>query len=121
MLIEHPSPVCLELDIDVQLEVPANPARTCDLIRSLVSQSLSEMSSGGDLMITAVQTDAGIELEVADTGGDVDRRAQSRPMAAAAIGATLQWKNCPQGGASVTVMFPPPPSEQQFMGQSKAA
>lgn len=121
MLIEHQAAICLELDIDVQLDVPADSARTCDLIRSLVGQSLREMSGGGDLTIIAVQTVQGVELEIADTGCDAESRAQSRPMAAAAIGASMQWQNCPQGGASVTVMFPPPQSDQQTIGHSKVA
>lgn len=121
LLIEHQAAICLELDINVELDVPADPARTCDLIRSLVGQSLSEMSAGGDLTITAVQTDQGVELEIADTGGDADGRAQSRPMAAAAIGASIQWQNCPQGGASVTILFPPPMEDQQSVRRSKAA
>ena len=121
MLIEHQAAICLELEIDVELEIPADPARTCDLIRSLVGQSLAEMSDGGDLMITAVQINQGIELEIADTGGDADQRAQSRPMAAAAIGASIHWQNCPQGGACVTVLFPPPQENQQAIRHSRAA
>ena len=121
MLIEHQAAICLELDIDVQMNVPADTGRTCDLLRSLIGQSLAEMSDGGDLMITAVQTDQGIELEIADTGADAGGRAQSRPMAAAAIGASIQWQNCPQGGACVTVMFPPPQQNQQSVHHSKAA
>ncbi|QDT02735.1 hypothetical protein K227x_11130 [Rubripirellula lacrimiformis] len=106
LLIEHAGPVCLELDIDTQMKVPADPGRTVDLVRALVGQSLAEMSDGGDLTITACETADGVELEFADTGSDVGRRPQSRPMAVAAIGASVEWQNCPQGGGSVTVKFP---------------
>ncbi len=112
LLVEHAAPICLELDIDVRLKVPADPGRVVDLVRSLASQSLSEMSDGGDLMITACETVDGIELEFADTGCDVSRRAQSRPLSVAAIGATIAWQNCPQGGGSVTVKFPRAASAQ---------
>lgn len=107
MLIDHSAPVCLELDIDVWLAVPAEPSRTADLIRTLVGQALSEMPDGGDLTVTACETSHGIELEMADTGCDIDERSQRLPLAAAAIGAKVAWKNCPQGGGSVTVTFAP--------------
>lgn len=113
MLIQHAAAVCLELDIDVELKVPADPQRMVDLVRSLTSQALAEMSHGGDLTITACDTGSGIELEFADTGRDVTVRAQSRPLAAAAIGASLAWQNCPQGGGSVTVSIPVAASGQQ--------
>ncbi|TWT53000.1 hypothetical protein Pla22_06280 [Rubripirellula amarantea] len=107
MLIQHQSPICLELDIDTSLPVPADKARTCDLLTSIIRQSLDEMVDGGDLTIIAIDTGCGIELEIADTGRDISNRAQSRPMAAAAVNATLRWQNCPQGGGSVTIAFPP--------------
>ena len=106
LLIQHAGPVCLELDIDTSLDVPADPARTVLLVRTLVDQALSEMPEGGDLTITACETDAGVELEFADTGGDVSGRAKRLPLVAAAIGAQLVWHNCPQGGGAVTVTFP---------------
>lgn len=105
LLIKHSTPVCLELDIDASMEVPADPARTVDLIRALVGQALCEMPQGGDLTITACETPSGIELELADTGCDIEERAKRLPMAAAAIGAQLNWQNCPQGGAAVTICF----------------
>ena len=121
MLIEHQASICLEMDVDVDLPVPANTARTCDLIRALVGQSLVEMPEGGDLTITALETTHGVELEIADTGCDVGARSQSRPMAAGAIEASLHWKNCPQGGASVTVVFPPKNGDQQSLRRPMAA
>jgi len=71
----------------------------------LVSQSLSEMPEGGDLTITACETAQGLELELADTGCDIENRVQRTPIAAAAMGVELVWQNCPQGGAAVTMTF----------------
>ncbi|TWU50894.1 hypothetical protein Poly51_41870 [Rubripirellula tenax] len=106
LLIKHAGPVCLELDIDVSVRVPADAGRIVDVVQSLVGQALAEMSDGGDLTITACETADSVELEFADTGRDVDRRAKSRPLAVAAIGGLIDWKNCPQGGGSVTVTIP---------------
>ncbi|MCH5375180.1 MAG: ATPase, partial [Planctomycetes bacterium] len=88
LLIQHDSPVCLELDIDTSLDVPADASKTVELLKTLVSQSLSEMPEGGDLMVTACQTATGLELELADTGCDVNDREKRLPMAAASIGAS---------------------------------
>ena len=107
LLIQHDSPVCLELDIDTSLEVPADAVKTVDLLKTLVSQSLSEMPDGGDLVVTACQTPRGLELELADTGCDIEEREKRLPMAAASIGASVMWQNCPQGGGAVTIKFPP--------------
>jgi hypothetical protein len=105
LLVQHTAPVCLELDVDTSLEVPADPAGTVLLIRTLVGQALTEMPQGGDLTITACETARGLELELADTGGDIQDRATRLPLAAAAIGAKVAWQNCPQGGGAVTVTF----------------
>ena len=105
LLIEHAAPVCLEIDVETSVPVPADPQYTADLIKSLVRQSLEEMPEGGDLSITACEMAHGLELELADTGGDVDSRPTRLPMAAAAIGARIDWQNCPQGGAAATITF----------------
>ena len=116
LLIQHASPVCLELDIDTALEVPADSDKTVEMLQALVRQSLSEMPEGGDLTVTACETASGIELELADTGCDVDEREKRLPMSAAAIGASLTWQNCPQGGGAVTIKFRP----QQRSGRAAA-
>jgi hypothetical protein len=105
LLIGHSAPICLEIDIDISLSVPADPARTVDLVQTLVGQAIAEMPEGGDLYITACETSRGLELEVADTGRDIEKRPQRLPLAAAAIGAQVVWQNCPQGGGAVTVTF----------------
>lgn len=109
MLMEHSAAIALELDIDTAMRVPADPVQTASLIRTLVGQAISEMPSGGDLTVTACETPRGVELEMADTGGDIEQRATRLPLAAAALGARLDWQNCPQGGGAVTVTFPPQP------------
>lgn len=105
LLIAHKAPVCLELDVPTELPVPADPKQTAQLLETLVQQSLAQMVDGGDLMIMACETAGGIEMELADSGADVDARPCSLPMAAAAIGANLRWQNVPQGGAAVTIFF----------------
>jgi len=106
MLIPHAMPICLELDIDTDIPVPDDVNKVVSLLESLVSQSLEEMPDGGDLTVTAVSSHDGIELELADTGCDVEQRSRRLPMVAAAIGAALSWQNCPQGGGAVTIRFP---------------
>ena len=105
LLIEHPAAVLLEVDIDQSIGIPADPTQTVDLIHSLVGQALAEMPSGGEITVTACETVHGIELEFADTGGDAEKRGKHLPMAAASIGATITWRNCPQGGAAATITF----------------
>jgi hypothetical protein len=115
LLIQHASPICLELDIDTKLEVPADSAKTVELLRTLVAQSLREMPDGGDLYVSACRSATGVELELADTGCDIGEREKRLPLAAAAIGAAVTWRNCPQGGGSVTIKFRPK------QGQRRAA
>lgn len=106
ILIQHEMPICLELDIDTKIDVPADAEQIVKLLESLVSQSLEEMPEGGDLTITAVESPRGVELELADTGCDVENRSRRLPMIAASMGASLSWQNCPQGGGAVTISIP---------------
>ncbi|TWU10731.1 ATP-binding protein [Allorhodopirellula heiligendammensis] len=106
LLMKHPAPICLEVDIDMDLRVNFDAASLSQLIDSLVRQALVEMPSGGELTITACESPTGVELEIADTGSDVEMRACKLPMVAAAMAAELVWQNCPQGGAAVTARLP---------------
>ncbi len=106
LLMKHPSPICLEVDIDMELRLPVDSASLCQLIDSLVRQALLEMPDGGELTITACETPTGVEIEIADTGCDVQSRACKLPMIAAAMAAELSWQNCPQGGGAVTARLP---------------
>jgi signal transduction histidine kinase len=105
LLIKHEAAICLELDIDTSFGVPADSERMVDLLQALVNQALAEMPEGGDLTITACETAQGLELELADTGCEIENRLQSTPIAAAAMGLELVWQNCPQGGVAVTLTF----------------
>ncbi|GAA5510692.1 ATPase [Novipirellula caenicola] len=107
LLTQNPAPICLEVDIDSSIKLPANPNQTVDLIRSMVIQAVAEMTEGGELTITAVDGPNGLELEVADTGRAIELRETRIPFAVAAVGARIHWQNCPQGGAAATVVFRP--------------
>jgi hypothetical protein len=106
LLREHPAAICFELNMPMDLKTTADPVRLNDLVTSLVRQSLEQMPDGGELTVTACQTAHGVELEIADTGNDVESRSSRLSLAAAALGCKPQWQNCPQGGAAVTLVLP---------------
>lgn len=114
LLIRHETPVCLDLDIDLELPIPCDPNRAAELITALSKRALEAMPDGGDLTITACQSDSVIELEIADSGIDLTQRERHLPIAAAAINADLKWQNCPQGGVAVTVVFPAQTSSRRM-------
>ncbi|MEO1525644.1 MAG: ATPase [Planctomycetota bacterium] len=116
MLIEHQSPVCLELDVDMDLPIPCEKRLCAELVQSLCRQALTAMSDGGDLVITACETASGLDLEIADSGTDLESRERRLPFAAAAADAALDWQSCPQGGVAVTIRFP----RQQSSGRLAA-
>lgn len=106
LLRRQSAAICLEVDIDFELRLPTDSASFCQLIESLVRQAIIEMPDGGEMTITGCETPTGIEIEIADTGSDVEQRACKLPMIAAAMAAELSWQNCPQGGAAVTATLP---------------
>lgn len=105
LLIQHTSPICLEMDVKHSMEIPADPGKTAELIRGLVTQMLTEMPDGGELTITANEINGRVELEIADSGCGCEERARNIPMVATAIGATLDWRDGSQGGAVVKINF----------------
>lgn len=120
MLIEHPAPVCLEMDVDVNIPIPCDQEKTAELIVALSGQALKAMPDGGDLTITACETQKGIELEIADSGEDFHDRQRTLPISAAAIKADLSWLDCPQGGVAVTITFPVDRAGEQSNGRVAA-
>ena len=105
LLIQHAAPVCLELDIGNEVAIPADANQTAELIRAVVAQLLGEMPEGGELTVAATESAGVLELEFADSGCPVESRACSIPMSAAAVGASLAWRNGPHGGAVVAIKF----------------
>ena len=102
-----------DADFDINVDCDEDHRLNCDsglaelLIESVVRSAVREMPGGGELSIASVRCDDGrIEIEVADTGSDVQTRFQSRPLVAAKLNAELRWQNCPQGGGAVTIAFP---------------
>jgi len=106
LLMSHPAPVCLEVDIDMDVRLPVDSPSLCQVLDSLVRQALAQMPDGGELTITACESATGVEIELADTGPDVAARPCRLPMIAAAMSADIKWQNCPQGGGAVTVNIP---------------
>lgn len=106
LLREHPAPICFELNVPIDLMTTADRAKLSELVYQLVQESLKQMSEGGELTVTGCQTSHGVELEIADTGSDVESRSNRLSLAAAALGCKPQWQNCPQGGAAVTLVLP---------------
>jgi hypothetical protein len=105
LLIQHPAPICLEMEVATSLGIPADPTQLAELIRTLAAQALAEMPAGGDLTITAQETAAGVELEIADSGRDLTERPTCLPMVASKIGASMNWQNHAAGGAVVKITF----------------
>ncbi len=106
LLIQHPSPIGLETDIDPDLPIPACPIQTASLIETLVNQTLEEMVDGGDFAITACRTASGTVLEIRDDRRAEDERAHSIPFVAGQLGAKLDWQNSDAGGVLLRVTFP---------------
>ena len=112
MLGDHPAAIVLELDIDPMLPIPADPGMVHLVVESLIRSSLADMPDGGELDIAAVETEHGVELEIADTGPPAESRPRRVPLVVAQLRATIDWRDCPTGGTAVTVTFPPAAGEQ---------
>jgi len=63
--------VKLQLDIDEQLTVHADRDKLKQVIINLVSNSIQEMTEGGDMKIDASQGDRHVTIYVSDTGGGI--------------------------------------------------
>lgn len=106
LLREHPSPILFELNVPIDLVTTTDQGKLAQLVSSLVKSSLEQMPEGGELTVTGCQTSHGVELEIADTGGDLESRGRKFSIAAAALGCKPQWQSCPQGGVAVTLTLP---------------
>lgn len=113
LLRAHPSPVHFDLAVPIDLVTTADPLVVGDLVRSLVRTALVPMAEGGELTVTGYRTAHGIELEIADSVGDLADAGQAVPLAAAALGCRPVWQKCPQGGVAVTITLPTVEAERK--------
>jgi len=125
-------------DIWAKVDCPAGLTATADpdmlkrAVLNLLLNALDVLPTGGDLAITACQTSAGLEIEIADSGPGVPATILDRlfepffstkgsgtglglaivERIAAAHGGRAKVANCPEGGAAFTLIIP-----QQIVSQ----
>lgn len=118
--------------VGVELDVPPHVTMSADreMVRratlNLLLNSLDVMPEGGDLVVTACDSDEGVDLEIADSGPGIDNNLLPRLFepffttkesgtglglsvvahVAEAHGGTITGENCPEGGAAFTLFFP---------------
>jgi signal transduction histidine kinase len=118
--------VAVEIDAPIRMTFSADTEMLQHAVTNLVLNALDEMTHGGQLLITAVRTPRGLELEVADSGPgvrDQDRRRIFDPwfstkqgaegMGLAVVhriarmhGGDVRVASCAQGGAAFTIRLP---------------
>jgi signal transduction histidine kinase len=118
--------------IEVEANIPKGMSLSADremlrrAILNIALNALDAMPDGGQLIITAVATPSGVELEIADTGPGLSDEAQRRAFepffstkstgtglglaivyrVAEVHGGEIAAANCPEGGAAFTLRFP---------------
>jgi len=108
----------IEFDIDAGLEREQVSGSTLNTIRDLVEQACDRSPAGCQVLITVIETNAGIEVEVADEGQMVLGEGDSVSAGIQARKSRESWRqvvsstaevfctNCPQGGVAWTVVIP---------------
>jgi hypothetical protein len=101
-------------DIPTDIPAPRNPVAVSAAVATLVEAAVAAACSAAapsdfpvhpEVCVTAVVTDAGLEIEVADSGAGVGRS----PVAASIVerlGAQVSVRPCPEGGRAVTLVLP---------------
>ena len=116
MIQQRGSAIAWDFDLAHDLPEIVSTDSFNDLVRSLVCESLECLPDGGEISLTACRSGDGWDLEVADSGPDMEERPCHPRWAAAKLGVRLQWMNCPQGGCAVVAHF-----TEQKAQQIKAA
>jgi signal transduction histidine kinase len=118
----------IELSIDVtpRLRILADRNLLRRAILNLMLNALDAMPDGGQLVVTALETRRGLELEVADSGPGIAPAVRERIFEpffttksdgtglglaivfqiAAAHGGSVEVADCPEGGAALTLVIP---------------
>jgi len=131
-VVQSLSPQFQAQDIRCSIDCPCGLMLTADIdmlrraLLNLLLNALDALPAGGELVITACQTSAGIEIEVADSGPGVSADLIDRlfepffttkgggtglglaivERIAAAHGGQATVTNCPEGGAAFTLVIP---------------
>ncbi len=118
--------IATELDIPAKLAVTADEEMVRRAILNLVLNALDAMPDGGELVFTGCHGLQGVELEVADSGPGLSEEARRRAFEpffstksngtglglaivsriAEVHGGAVFARNCAEGGAAITLMFP---------------
>lgn len=118
--------IAVQVDCSPHLRASLDPEMLRRALLNLVLNALDVLPSGGELVITACRTPAGLELEVADSGPGIPSSLLERlfepffttkqggtglglaivERIAAAHGGRVLASNCPEGGAAFTLILP---------------
>lgn len=118
--------VTVEISVPDTLTVDVDRRMLGAAFRNLTVSALSSMPSGGQLVVTAVASKGGIEIEVADSGpglSDAELPNAFAPLRGSHVGASglelaiaehvatahggqATARNCPEGGAALTLHLP---------------
>lgn len=121
--------IAVQVDCACQLRAHLDPEMLRRALLNLVLNALDVLPTGGELVITACRTPAGLELEVADSGPGIPPSLVERlfepffttkqggtglglaivERIAAAHGGRVLASNCPEGGAAFTLILPETP------------
>ena len=118
--------IMLVVDVPEDARVTANRVLLEQAVRNLMLNACDSMPDGGELVITAVETEQGLELEIADSGPGLSDEARyhvfdpffqlnssGAGLRLAVVSHILQQHggqaaamNCPEGGAAFTLRIP---------------
>lgn len=105
------APVQITCDVPAGLSLDADPVGLARVLRGLVDTALAAAAAASrvrEVVVTAVDMNDWIEIEVADSGaGTADAAALATARSAAvAWGGTVLATPCPEGGMAVTLRLP---------------
>lgn len=118
--------ITVEVDVPATFLFPLDRQMLSRAILNLLLNAIDAMPEGGNIIITSVETERGLELEIADNGPGLDEEAQQRLFepffttksdgtglglaivyrVAEAHGGDVVAANCAEGGAAFTIRIP---------------